>query len=74
MKTLSIYDRPDVQIPDFLQKILKEKGVKSFNLWIYGKEVGISLHVNLEKVTKVSEGEAHVPEAFEGITNITVVI
>lgn len=72
MKTLTINDRADVRMPDFLREMLKEKGVRAFNLFIDGKETRVSLQVNLEKVTSAFKDGT--PEAFEGVTNITVVI
>lgn len=63
----------DVDIGSWVDT-LKKAGFKGFYLNAKGKECGIQLYIDLEKVTKLSEGETKVPETIEAIANITVML
>lgn len=63
----------DVDINSWIET-LKKAGFKGFYLNAKSKECGIRIYVNLEKVTKLSEGEAKVPETVEAVANITVIL
>lgn len=73
MKNLTINDRMDVDIGSWVDA-LRKAGVKGFYLNAKGKECGIRLYVNLEKVTVLSDGEGKLPEAVEAIANITIIL